>query len=72
MTLEHIFVWSGGNMVYECDYLTPTQGIVYVYGINLISSRDNSRVEKLYLYNAHHKSQVIFGRIACNSSMSQR
>ena len=34
------FVWSGGNMVYEYDSLTPTQGIVYIYGINLISSRN--------------------------------
>lgn len=52
-TLELFFVWSGGNMVYEYEYLTPTQGIVYVYGINLISTRNNSGVEKFYLYNAH-------------------
>ncbi len=40
-------------MVYEYDYLTPTQGIVYFYGINLISSRNNSGDEIFYLYNAH-------------------
>jgi RHS repeat-associated protein len=40
-------------MVYEYESLTPTQGIVYVYGINLITSRNNSGVEKFYLYNAH-------------------
>jgi RHS repeat-associated protein len=52
-TLALMFVWSADNMVYEYESLTPTQGTVYVYGINLISSRNNSAVEKYYLYNAH-------------------
>ena len=40
-------------MVYEYSASAPTDGTVYVYGINLISSRDSSGNEKYYLYNAH-------------------
>ena len=40
-------------MVYEYSASAPTAGTVYVYGINLISSRDSSGNEKYYLYNAH-------------------
>ena len=38
-------------MVYEYESLYPTNGTVYVYGINLISSRDSGGNEKFYLYN---------------------
>jgi RHS repeat-associated protein len=50
MLTQH-YVWSGGSMVYEYESLYPTNGTVYVYGINLISSRDSGGNEKFYLYN---------------------
>ncbi|HHW39459.1 MAG TPA: RHS repeat-associated core domain-containing protein, partial [Bacillales bacterium] len=53
LMLEQRYIWSGSSMVYECELLYPNNGTVYVYGINLISSRNSTGNSTFYLYNAH-------------------